>query len=143
MAYLTRPEEVLVALRSMPLGQATPVQAVKMLFLMEKKVPQQLGGAKFNFVPYDYGPFDQAVYSELDGLQRRGLVEIIEGQPRVYRLTHAGQFEAADLTRRLDNNVSDFLTRMGSWIASLNFAQLVSAIYREYPEMRANSIFRS
>ena len=31
-------------------------------------------GAPFNFVPYDYGPFDRAVYSEAETLQLLGLL---------------------------------------------------------------------
>jgi hypothetical protein len=142
MAYLTRSEEVLVALGAMPMRQATPVQAIKMLFLMEKKVPLGIGGAKFNFVPYDYGPFDQDVYLELDRLQRAGLVEVLEGRPRIYRLTADGQRDASAIMGRLDREVSNFLTRVGSWMAGLSFAQLITAIYREFPEMRTNSIFR-
>ena len=59
MARLSRQERALVALHAIPSGQATPVQAVKMLFLMEKEATDGIGGPEFNFVPYDYGPFDQ------------------------------------------------------------------------------------
>jgi hypothetical protein len=142
MAHLSRREEALVALGIMPTGQASPVQAVKMLFLMEKKVPEAIGGAKFNFVPYDYGPFDQGVYSVLDSLRQEGLVEVIEARPRLYRLTDRGREEFATVIGRLDAPVSEYLSQLGNWIARLSFAQLVSAIYSAYPEMRANSIFR-
>jgi hypothetical protein len=142
MAHLTRREEALVALGVMPTRQASPVQVVKMLFLMENRVPGAIGGAKFSFVPYDYGPFDQGVYSELETLRQEGFIEIIEARPRLYRLTDRGRGEAAKAMERLDVGVSAYLSQLGSWISRLSFAQLVSTIYSEYPEMRANSIFR-
>ncbi len=142
MTNLSRRDEALVALASMPNGQATPVQAIKMRCLMEKKAAAAIGGAKFSFVPYDYGPFDHGVYVELDGLAREGHVAIVEGKPRRYLLTPKGNEEAAQVLARLDGTVADYFARLGRWIASMTFTQLVSAIYQEYPEMRANSIFR-
>lgn len=142
MAHLTRSEEALVALASMPKGQATPVQAIKMLFLMEKKAPDALGGAKFDFVPYDYGPFDQGVYTELDGLSREGHVEILDGKPRRYVLTAKGREYAEVVKAKLEGRFVTYFENLGQWIATRTFAQLVNAIYTEFPEMRANSIFR-
>jgi hypothetical protein len=134
-------EEVLIALDAMPKGQATPIQAVKMLFLMEKKVPHAIGGTNFHFVPYDYGPFDQKVYSELEALGRKGLLDIVDGKPKLYRLTSKGRAEALRVRNRLDPALSSHLSELGIWISRLSFGQLVSAIYSAYPEMRANSIF--
>jgi DNA-binding PadR family transcriptional regulator len=126
----------------MPNGQATPVQVVKMLFLMEKKIPSQIGDAKFNFVPYDYGPFDPTVYSELRILQRDGLLDVMDTKPRLYRLTPLGHRESAQLMQRIDAGVATYLRNLGMWMSGISFAQLVTAIYREFPEMRANSVFR-
>ena len=42
----------------------------------------------------------------------------------------------------LPAEAQSFLTRLGTWVRSLGFKELVSAIYREFPEMRANSVFR-
>jgi uncharacterized protein len=142
MAHLTRQEEALVALRAMPSGEATPVQVVKMLFLMEKEAAEAIGGAKFNFVPYDYGPFDQGVYSELEALRCSGLIDVIEGRPRIYRLTQQGRVEAEKVMGRLDGQISAFFSNIGNWMSRLSFGQLVAAIYNRYPDMRANSIFR-
>jgi uncharacterized protein len=140
MPHFSAREEVLIALDAMPKGQATPIQAVKMLFLMEKN--DAIGGANFHFVPYDYGPFDQKVYSALEALGRDGLLDIVDGKPRLYRLTSKGRKEASSVRNRLDPVVYSHLTKLGAWMSRLSFGQLVSAIYSAYPEMRANSIFR-
>jgi hypothetical protein len=142
MDRLTPKDEVLAALASMPDRSATPVQIIKMLFLIEKQVSERIGGTNFHFVPYDYGPFDQSVYSELEALRRDGLIEIIDGRPRIFVLTAEGSTEASKVLARLEPIVVDFFSRLGTWITGLTFSQLVSAIYNKYPEMRANSVFR-
>jgi uncharacterized protein len=52
-----------------------------------------LGGKQFSFEPYDYGPFDRAVYSELKALAQQGFVTIVAAPgagKRRYSLTAAG-----------------------------------------------------
>ena len=56
-------------------GAHTPVQIQKALFLATKNVPELVNdGPGYRFVPYDYGPFDKTVYSDLIELRRDGLV---------------------------------------------------------------------
>ena len=43
----------------------SPVQVQKLLFLVDREGEKLVGGKHFNFVPYDYGPFDREVYDEL------------------------------------------------------------------------------
>ena len=63
-----------------------------------------LGGPFFNFVPYDYGPFDQAVYAGLDELARRNLASVQStGRYRLYGLSQAGQEEGR---RILENSIT-------------------------------------
>src|SRR3954453_2570368 len=72
----------------------TPVQVQKLLFLVDRNLAPLIGGPKFNFEPYHYGPFDQKVYSTLEELSRQGLVEVTQsshGNWREYRLTPRGQ----------------------------------------------------
>lgn len=142
MTDFSQEDAALVALAAMPDGSSTPVQIMKMLFLMDRKVPAAFGGPKFNFAPYDYGPFDRSVYDAVETLATRGLVDIVGGHPRIYRLTNEGRAEAARVASQLQPTFSDYFRQLGSWIASLGFAQLVSAIYREFPDMRVNSVFR-
>ena len=46
----------------------TPVQIQKLLFLIDKKLSDELGGPFFNFIAYDYGPFDKEIYKLLEEL---------------------------------------------------------------------------
>ncbi len=121
----------------------TPVQVQKLFFLLDKEAAAALGGPFFKFVPYDYGPFDQAVYAELDDLARRGLATIQNtGRYRVYGLSQAGQTEGRRLLATLQPAARDYLTNVANWIRQLSFQQLVASIYNKYPEMKVNSVFR-
>lgn len=122
----------------------TPVQIQKLLFLIEKNVSAMVQGPHFNFKPYDYGPFDQSVYTVLEGLCQEGLVEIIEcGQTwKKYRLTPNGQKIGNDVLNSIDSKGQKFIREISEFVLSLSFPQLVSAIYKAYPEMKQNSVFR-
>lgn len=123
----------------------SPVQLQKLLFLIDRNIPQRIGGPVFNFEPYDYGPFDKTVYSTMDALISNGLAEAIEQGSRwkKYRLTDAGQKKGLEILQTVDNQTREYLTRVSNFVRSLPFEQLVSSIYKAYPDMRVNSIFRN
>ncbi len=123
----------------------SPVQMQKLLFLLDRKLSKELDGPHFNFEPYDYGPFDRDVYDILDVLADSGLVEIIKSPSmrlRKYRTTSAGQVVGESVLSSLDPEVVQTITRLSNIVRSLSFADLVSAIYKAYPEMKANSVFQ-
>lgn len=122
----------------------TPVQVQKILFLLDRNASASLGGAKFNFQPYHYGPFDRAVYRTLEDLAQKGQVEITQniGNWRDYRLTLEGQAHAGQALSRLDERTRSYILRISEFVRSLSFTDLVSAIYKAYPEMRERSVFQ-
>jgi hypothetical protein len=117
-----------------------------MFFLIDENVAEELGGRLFAFSPYDYGPFDSDVYHELTALQRLGLVTIEAAGPsagrRRYAVTAEGERVGTSQLAELPAGASDYIRRVSQWVRSLSFAQLVGAIYKAYPAMRANSVFR-
>ncbi len=121
----------------------TPVQLQKLFFLVDKKLPDYIGGEQFNFQPYHYGPFDSDVYHELSNLSNEGMVNIIEGYKwNRYALTNEGQSIGEKTFQELDSAAQSLIKKLVRLILSLGFSQLVSAIYKAYPEMRANSVFQ-
>ena len=122
-----------------------PVQVQKLLFLIDRRVAAQCGGPFFTFEPYDYGPFDPSLYAHLEQLSHEGLVDIVR-QPGLrwnkYRLTPAGLKRGKQALCTLDKTVAVFIERLNDFVRSLSFAELVGAIYRAYPEMRVNSVFK-
>jgi hypothetical protein len=122
----------------------SPVQVQKLLFLIDKNLPDTAGTPFFNFQPYDYGPFDKDVYLELEGLSKEGLVEIYQEHlsgHRWYALTPEGAKKAQDLAARLDAKSADYIEKLSEFVRSLSFRDLVSAIYKAYPETKINSVF--
>src|SRR5258706_16230856 len=84
-------EFVLAAMTPGGVYQYTPVQVQKLLFLLDRQIPEHTGGPHFHFEPYHYGPFDRNVYTQLDLLSARGLVAIDNtAAPRRFTLTAGG-----------------------------------------------------
>lgn len=64
-----RPEVVLLAMAAGGAGTLfEPARIRILLFLIDREIPEPFGGPHFDFRPYDYGPFDGAIYDELDTL---------------------------------------------------------------------------
>jgi hypothetical protein len=124
----------------------TPVQIQKALFLASDKVEDAFDrDSLYNFEPYDYGPFDRQVYADIETLERNELAEIRQRQGstwRTYSASPRGVEEGRRLARRLTGPQQQVLERIVGLVRRLSFNELVSAIYRAYPQMRARSVFR-
>jgi hypothetical protein len=123
----------------------SPAQLQKAVFLVDRNLPGVVSeGPKFDFSPYDYGPFDRAVYGEAEQLSLAGLAEVRQSgnsRYRSYAITENGKDRASAVLDQLNGATADYIRRVSAWVRSLDFATLVKSIYNEYPEMRANSIF--
>lgn len=135
---------VLAALAASATSMHTPVQIQKILFILEKNVSAELGGPSFDFKPYDYGPFDAAVYDQLRTLEHEELVTASPTQRgwKKYQLTSAGTIAGKAVLAELSPRLSSYILDVSKFVLSLSFAELVSAIYKAYPEMKVNSVFR-
>jgi len=142
---MERKDYVLATLAASPGAAFEPVHVQKILFFLDQKATSLIGGKRFDFKPYAYGPFDVAVYSDLEELANQGLVEI-DHTPglglRHYRLTPLGQAKGESLQQELSNGAVDYMCRLSKWVRSLPFYRLIFAVYKEYPAMKVNSVFR-
>jgi len=143
---MTRKDWTLLAIAAANGEPVSPVQLQKLLFLLGANLsPQQLGtGVFYHFTPYDYGPFDSAVYLDAEALEREGFVRIETppGSYREYTATPAGLSRAATLKGQLDPAVSAYLEQTAAWVRSLSFNDLLRAVYRAYPAMKVHSVFQ-
>jgi uncharacterized protein YwgA len=140
---MTRRQLVLASLAPARGATHSPVQVQKLLFLIDRQMPELVDGPRFQFTAYHYGPFDKAVYQEIEALVADGLAHISnEGNSRVFSLTAEGQRVGERLLTPLTGNARDFIQRASEFVRRLSFTELVSAIYKAYPEMRVNSVFR-
>ena len=116
----------------------------KLIFLIERNVAGDLGGPTFEFKAYDYGPFDSSIYEVLRGLETQGLAVSAPTSRgwKKYQLTEAGVAEGARFLGQLPNRAADYVRNVSDFVRRLSFAELVSSIYKAYPEMKANSVFR-
>lgn len=136
---------ILAALASSEREEYTPVQVQKILFLIDKELSAFLD-IHFNFIPYSYGPFDINIYYVLNKLEQDGDVDTLR-IPQIswpkYRLTAQGQAKGQEILEQLDKKVSDYIKQLSAFVRSLSFSELISVIYKEYPEMKINSIFKN
>jgi len=140
-----RKKEIILAVLAAAKGAIhTPIQIQKLLFLIDKKIPNLINGPYFNFMPYSYGPFDIEIYNLLEELAQEEDVEIIS-TPNLrwskYKLTINGQKEGERILNTLNKKVVEYIETLSFFVRSLSFAELVSTIYKEFPEMKENSIF--
>jgi len=125
----------------------SPVQLQKSLFLLERNLDsKQLRTSSFyQFSPFDYGPFSPDIYSDAESLEHSGLVSIKRPPAtryKLYSITKAGSARAKEVQSGLKPEVTKFLGQAVKYTQSLSFDDLVSAIYKAYPEMKAKSVFR-
>jgi hypothetical protein len=120
----------------------SPVQLQKSLFLLGKELPAEVGDGFYDFIPYNYGPFDRAVYVDANKLSEDGLVNIAERSLKEYSPTPLGLQCASLLEGAASPRARAYLQQIVKWTQSLSFSQLVRAIYDRYPEYRQNSVFQ-
>jgi hypothetical protein len=143
---MTRSDVLLAILAASQGRPLTPVQIQKATFLVTRHFPGLIRhGPRYNFTPYDYGPFDQAVYTDAQLLARAGHVEIARREGvnwNQYSASDAGIAQGEAILDSMPQNERNYVRRVSAWVRSLSFEDLVRAIYEQYPEMRVNSIFR-
>src|SRR6266550_1348637 len=139
----TREEFILAALAPARGKALTPVQVQKLFFLIDKNIAKLVCGPHFDFQPYNYGPFDKAVYDALERQRTAGNVEFIPQRTwNEFRLTEDGQTRGDAIFTKLDAKARDYIVRAVEFVMSLSFTELVSAIYKAYPDMQVNSVFK-
>lgn len=146
MIIMKRKELNLVVLSFAAGSPLTPVQLQKSVFLIWKYYPNIIEAPNYNFQPYHYGPFDVDVYNDAELLAQQGLVQIINGQGLVrnlYTITPLGLEKAESVKLSLEPNIKDFIAKVVTWVRGLSFETLISSIYKQFPEYKVNSIFRS
>jgi hypothetical protein len=140
-------QEVLLAILAAAQGRSfTPAQLQKATFLVSRNLPTLIDrGHPYNFVPYDYGPFDQAVYADAEAMSGRGETEIGPspyGRWNIYAASDMGVERGGTILEKMRPNDANYIRSAVKWVRSLGFAELVKSIYEAYPEMKVNSIFK-
>jgi hypothetical protein len=89
------------------------------MFLFKEGAQQHFSDEQFyNFSPYQFGPFSQDIYYDLEALERRGLVEIERdavGKRRSYAITPQGESAALKL-RDEHRRAYGYLANLTRWV---------------------------
>lgn len=121
-----------------------PVRLQKFFFLLDRELDGDCGCPHFEFRPYHYGPFDQAVYGEVEKLARQGLASVDEERRyRLYALTEEGFANGARALAALSERARSYMTAASGWVFSLDFRDLLAAIYEYAPDMAVRSVLPS
>ena len=143
---MKRQEILLAALASVPNRAFRPVHLQKTLFLLDRRAPKLFSAtSRYDFQPYDYGPFDSAVYADAEQLANEGLVEIDKDPVRghkLYSATESGASRGAKLLKQLTRDQASAIITTAKLVTKLSFRDLVAAIYKAYPDMKTNSVFK-
>lgn len=121
----------------------TPAKLQKSLFLLGKAFPKELPDF-YSFEPYNYGPFDISIYQEADVFSAKGLItkKSVAGYDwSKYIITKEGKKRIADMSALFDKEMEKYLTTLMEWIQPLSFQELISSVYKKYPEYKINSVF--
>lgn len=95
----------------------------------------------FRFEAYDYGPFDRQVYDVRDRLIYDDLLEVIPGRYDSYRLTDVGRERVEEIAAQLGED-ADWIRRIGRYVTTRSFEQLLNEVYDAHPEYAVRSRFR-
>lgn len=145
MAKLKKADWILLVLNAAGEKPLSPVQLQKALFLLQQELPKEIGGEFYCFTPYNYGPFDSAIYSDADVLanERFVAVETPPGQRwPSYSLTPAGKERAELVSKEASPRAVAYLQTLTTWVLSVSFRDLLKAVYSKYPDFAVNSVFK-
>ena len=121
----------------------SPIQIQKLLFIIDREIPEHVNGPHFNFKPFDYGPFDKKVYMVLEKLEERSHVVIDRsGRYPVYALTGQGMEAGVDTLMTLPHPVLEFMVQVSSWVRNVSFRTLLREIHLRYPDMAVNGVLQ-
>ena len=142
---LTREDWLLLALSKSPGDAMSPVQLQKAMFLFGQEAGDSIGTDFYSFQPYDYGPFDAAIYADLRRMTSLGHVrgEWNPGRSwKTWTITGSGRKAALLLEADADARLAGYLGRIAVWVRERSFSELLRSVYAAYPEFAVNSVFR-
>jgi len=141
---LARQDWLLLALSKSP-GAMTPVQIQKAMFLFGQEAGDRVGSDFYAFQPYDYGPFDTAIYADLRQMASLGHVRG-EWSPdrswKIWTITASGRDAVRALESDANPRLAEYLGRVVTWVRGQSFPDLFRSVYAAYPQYAVNRVFR-
>lgn len=134
-------QDVLLAIIEAAAGRGLKrVHLQKAVFLVAQEFEGGLPANFYKFTKYHFGPYSQKVYRDAEMLNDSGCISIRYGADRrddVFSIVADCAIEHIELPEKL----SKFIKESVDWVLSMDFRELVQAIYYLYPEYQENSRF--
>ena len=122
-----------------------PIRIQKGMFLFAKE-----SGAKqeqvYDFVPYNWGPCSFEIYDDLEDLLEKGLVEQIPvpgARWHRYLRTPLGKVSAEEIRANANPLVVQAQDDIRDTVTGTSFGDLLTHVYKKYPEYATKSVFRT
>ena len=132
---LTR-QKTILRLLSQAGKPLSPTAFVKLAFLLRQETDLGTNSNFYDFVPYRFGPFSFALYSELRTLRQNGYVATEEDKVALCDLTlELAEMETKKLPVSIHDAIDDILDRYGE----LSQTALLRSVYTRYPWFAINS----
>lgn len=144
---VTQRQRVLLAwLSRSPVTHIDPIRVMKGMFLITMETPEDWlsKNDRYEFEPYNWGPFSRDVYSDLEELQGLGYVSIQSMTGRswnTYALTEAGHHAAESEVESLDPKLVKYVDTVSQFVMKKGFSDLLNAVYKRYPQYATRSMF--
>lgn len=119
-----------------------PIRIQKGMFLLSQRGPSR---DLYSFRPYNWGPFSSAIYTDLEELEDKGLVESrrVPGRSwKVFQTTAAGDEHAAKIADKVDADHVEWLRRAREYVTGRSFVRLLRDIYEHFPQYKQRSLLR-
>lgn len=147
-ASLSKPQITLLLFFKGSSRQLDPIRIMKALFVFNMESPERLlpKDARYEFVPYSYGPYSAQVSADLDYLSMEGYLQATQAAGKswnYYALSVKGESLASRLISSFDPATIDYLHRLREYVAALPFRNLLNVVYAKYPEYAVKSVFMS
>lgn len=143
----TRQTNLLSWLHQSPVEAIDPIRIMKGQFLITMESPAEWISAedRYDFSPYNWGPYSSDVYRDMEVLEAGGMVssEPVSGHAwRRYRVTDQGKQFASEAESSFPAAMIGYFAAIGEFVGTKDFSELLRAIYAKYPKYATASLFK-
>jgi hypothetical protein len=124
MKEMDRQDWLLLVIKHAGYGGLTPGQLQKVLFLFGQRREKVVGTRFYHFVPNNWGPFSEEIYSDAEFLQACGLADMGRPSGRTYEtyfITPSGLAQAKRLEKTLTPETREYVMTLVGNCAELKF----------------------